>query len=128
MASYNFGVKLQELIDKLELMTGQLMANQMDAFSDSLSDVSVLLEMVFPQIIVAYSTEELKEVAEDAMYWSSQLARILEAIDNDDKFVRMDVLYNETRTNLIAFYNMIKDTGIVNWEVEDPLPIDELPE
>ena len=123
--TFRFGDKLQELIDLLEKMTGQLMMNQMDDYKDTIPELSKLMEMCFPKIIISYSDPLLKDVSEDAVYWSDQLGRIIDTLKLDDKFARMDVLYQETRANLIAYNNMIKETEIAEWTVEEP---EDMPE
>ena len=109
-----FGDKIKELIDLLEEMTGELMLNDMDGFQDHIAALSALLEICFPQIILSYSDPLLSEVAQDATYWSEQLGRLIDALNGKDKFVKIDVLYQETRANLIAYYEMIKDTPIAS--------------
>ena len=123
--TFRFGDKLHELIDLLEKMTGQLMMNQMDDYKDTIPELSKLMEMCFPKIIISYSDPLLKDVSEDAVYWSDQLGRIIETLKLDDKFARMDVLYQETRANLVAYYDMIKETEIAGWTVEEP---EDMPE
>ena len=112
-----FGDKLQELIELLEDMTGNMMLNAMDVYQEQIPDLSALLESCFPKIIISYSEPALSEVASDATYWSAQLGRLIEVLNKDDKFARVDVLYQETRTNLIAYLDMIKDTPIADWDV-----------
>ncbi len=115
---YRFADKLQELIDLLEKMTGQLMMNQMDDFKDTIPELSKLMEICFPAIISSYSNVQLKDVSEDARYWSDQLGRIIEALNMDDKFNRIDVLYHETRANLITYYDMIQSTTLPSEMIE----------
>lgn len=115
---YIFGDKIQELIDLLEKMTGQLMMNQMDDFKDTIPELSALMELCFPAIVSSYADESMKQVSGDALYWSDQLGRIIDTLNMDDKFTRIDVLYQETRANLIAYYNMIKGSRIAMQEVE----------
>ena len=115
-----FGDVLQELIDLLEKMTGQLMMNQMDDFKDEITELSRLMEMSFPAIISSYADEKLKDVSADAGYWSEQLGRIIDTLNMDDKFARIDVLYQETRANLIGYYEMIKDLPLADQMIEIP--------
>ncbi len=115
---YVFGDKIQELIDLLEEMTVQLMRNDVDGFDANIPELSSLLEICIPQIIITYSDPSLKELASDATYWSEQLGRIIEALNQKDKFVRMDALYQETRTNLLGFNKMIKGTYLADVLVE----------
>lgn len=116
---YVFGEKLQELINLLEKMTSQLMMNQMDDFKDTIPELSKLMELCFPAIISSYSDVRLKDVSADARYWSDQLGRIIDTLNMDDKFARIDVLYHETRENLITYYNMIQKTTIPSEMIED---------
>ncbi len=112
-----FGDKLQELADLLEEMTGYMMLNAMDDYQEKIPTLSALLETCFPKIIISYSEPALSEVASDATYWSEQLGRLVEVLNKDDKFARIDALYHESRTNLIAYLDMIKDTPIADWDV-----------
>lgn len=121
---YNFMEMLTELTDLIELMTIQLMKNQMDDHKDNIPKLSRLMEMCFPQIIVSYSDPLLSEVSGDAVYWSEQIGRIIDALSMDDKFIRIDVLYQETRTNLLAFMDMIKGTPLADAMVEEPETLD----
>ena len=112
-----FGDKLQELIGLLEEMTGELMMNDMEAYQDHIPALSGLLENCFPQIILSYSDPLLADVAQDATYWSGRLGRIIDALNGQDEFGRIDVLYQETRSNLLAYYEMIKDLPIASLTV-----------
>lgn len=115
---YRFGDKLQELIDLLEKMTGDLMMNHMDDFKDTIPELSKLMEICFPAIIASYSDVRLKDVSSDARYWSDQLARIIDALNMDDKFAKIDVLYHETRANLITYHDMIQVTTLPDEMIE----------
>lgn len=117
--SYKFIDKLTELADVLELMTVELMKNDMEDYQKNVSVLSKLLEVCFPQIIVSYSDPLLKEVSGDAVYWSEQLGRIVESLNQNDKFNKIDVLYQETRTNLIAYIDMIKDCPLAEMQVSE---------
>lgn len=116
---YKFIDLLDELIELLETMTTHLMKNEMDKYEENISGLSRLLKMCFPQIIISYSDPALRSVAEDATYWSGQLGRIIETISADDKFAKIDVLYQETRVNLISYREMIKDTAICEELIEE---------
>lgn len=103
--------KLIEDIDRtIELINYEaqcLMKNDMSAYNDSIQDFSLLLNEIFPKIIMSYSTPELKDYAEDATYWTEQLMRIVETLADTDRFKILDVLYYETRGNLINYRNLI---------------------
>lgn len=122
--TYKFIDKLTELTDLIETMTVELMSNKMDEFKDNIPKLSRLMEMCFPQIIVSYSDPLLSEVSGDAIYWSEQVGRIIEALNMDDKFIRIDVLYQETRTNLLSFMDMIKGTKLASAEISEPESLD----
>ena len=122
--TYIFIDKLTELTKLIETMTTELVSNQMDEFKDNIPKFTNLLEMCFPQIIISYSDPMLSEVASDAEYWSNQLGRIVEAMSLDDKFMRIDVLYQETHANLLAFIDMIKDTKLASAKISEPESLD----
>ncbi len=114
METYRFGDLIEKLILHLEDMAANLMLNHMNDYGMQIPELYRLIGLTFPTIVESYSGAELKAVADDALYWSSQLDRILGAIDGKDKFVKLDVLYQETRTNLIGYYEMIRNTKIAD--------------
>ena len=63
---------------------------------------------ILPQIVASYQQEKLAEVREDQQYWMNQLQRILDALESEDYFLQIDVLYNETLVNLELYASMIK--------------------
>lgn len=108
----SFKTAVSDLICILEKMVKYLLENEMSEYNDSIRDLSKLLSETIPVIISSYSRPELKEVASDAVYWSNQLAKIVEVMESKDRFKILDVLYYETRNNLISYKEMIQDLEI----------------
>lgn len=108
----DFFTELQILIDLLESMTSAMLTNLMSVYNRMLPELSDMLTYCMPLIISSYSRPELKEVAGDALYWSDQLGRIIDTLEEQDIFKIADVLYNETRENLIQYRRMIMDMEI----------------
>ena len=121
ISTYKYIDTLTNLADLLEKMTIELMKNQMDAYNSDVSSLSKLLMLCFPEIIISYSDPLLSDVAEDASYWSAQLERIVSTLNQSDKFNKIDVLYQETRTNLLSYIDMIKDTPLAIKEISETI-------
>lgn len=78
-----------------------------------LPDITKQLVEVFPMIIASYEKVEFTDQREDADYWLNQIERITEVIREKDVFSKIDVLYMETRENLIFYQNMVREMGIL---------------
>ena len=66
--------------------------------------VSIILENlsnVFPEIIKLYDEGKYNLASEDKEYWIAQMGRILEVLDGEDYFAKIDVLYHETCENML---------------------------
>lgn len=111
---------LIELTDIIETMTAELMKNGMENYSNCLPNFSKLMEMCFPQIVLSYFDPLLSEVSGDVEYWTNQFERILNILGEKDKFAIIDVLYHETRVNLLSFIEMIKDTPLAEVLLDEP--------
>lgn len=98
---------IKDLISLLDKITERLIENEYD-ITDYLPKMSELMIQVFPQIIRTYMLPEFSEVAEDAKYWSNQLANIMDAIQGKDVYKQLDVLYFETKENLELYVQMIE--------------------
>ncbi len=96
----------------LESMTGYLLTNQMVRYNDTMKELSDLVSLVFPTVIASYSKPELHDFLGDAMYWSSQLNKIVNVLGETDRFKIADVLYFETRENLKNYKTLIEERGI----------------
>lgn len=110
---YSFSENLKNLIGLLRLLTEYLLNNEMRQFNETMKELSELLSFVFPLIISSYAKPELKDVAGDVLYWSEQLGKIVCVLEEEDRFQIIDILYYETRENLINYQRLIEERGIV---------------
>lgn len=85
--------------DKIELI------NLLAALSDN-------LKKVFPGIVESYERKELAERKEEQEYWVGQLERITTALSGEDRFLAIDILYYETKANLLEYVQMIEEKGL----------------
>lgn len=90
-----------------------LMRDKEKLASHLMPEITGLLAEIIPAIVMSYELEELKHMQEDMEYWLNQLSRITEAIQGKDTFLKIDVLYFETRENLILYKDMIDEMGII---------------
>ncbi len=104
---------MDELIAKIEETVRNLLGYDMEGYASCAQDLSDMMMAVFPVIISTYADPRMSDVAEDAKYWPGQLERILKAFEDGDDFATADILYNETRANLIELKGMLKDKGII---------------
>ena len=104
---------MNELIDKIEVSVSQLLRYDTKGFGESAQDVVNTMMTILPAIINCYNDPRMSDVKEDALYWPGQLERIIKVLENDDSFEIADVLYNETRPNLIEFRNMLIERGLL---------------
>lgn len=103
---------LNALISLLQVLTLDLLKNQMKHYNGLMKELSDLIGRLFPIIITSYSRAELRDYAEDALYWSNQLKTIIEVLESKDHFKIADVLYYETRENLIIYKNLLEERRI----------------
>ena len=104
---------MDELIAKIEETVRNLMSYDMEEYASCAQELSDMMMAVFPVIISSYADPRMKDVAEDAKYWPGQLERILKAFEDGDDFATADILYNETRANLIELKGILNKKGIV---------------
>ena len=110
---YSFSENLKNLTGLLRLLTAYLLNNEMAQFNEAMKELSELIGVIFPIIISSYTKPKLQDVAGDALYWSEQLGKIVSVLEEEDRFKIIDVLYYETRENLINYERMITERGIV---------------
>lgn len=78
-----------------------------------LPDITKALSDVVPNIVETYQDPKMKDHEAEVEYWYEQLGRITEAIQGQDAFAKIDVLYMETRENLIYVIDLLKGKGIL---------------
>ncbi|MCR5651809.1 MAG: hypothetical protein K6F86_11590 [Lachnospiraceae bacterium] len=103
---------MNELIDKIEECISQLLRYDTNSFGEQAQYVVNLMITILPSIINCYSDPRMSDVREDAVYWPAQLERIIKALENDDSFEITDILYNETRINLMELRDTIVKRGL----------------
>lgn len=99
---------IQDLIHLLNTITIGVAEGDYRTYDQNLADFAQQMIITFPRIIDVYSLPEFSNIASDATYWSSQLERLLMVLQQRDQFQFVDVLYFETRQNLLLFCEMIE--------------------
>lgn len=93
----------QEIDTIIELinMLAEVIATGVTVSKEELiQTVGTSILQVFPEIVDSYESEELQAYREEIDYWSSQLDRLMNALQGDDLFCLYDVLVMETRESL----------------------------
>ncbi len=103
---------MNELIIKIEDVVNKVLAYDQKDYPAAAEDLISSLISGFTKIVTVYANPEMSEYAEDATYWPGQLERILSAFDTGDDFALVDILYNETRANLLELGNIMREKGL----------------
>ncbi|MBE5848660.1 MAG: hypothetical protein E7298_00650 [Lachnospiraceae bacterium] len=98
---------MDELIRKIEETIYCLLKYDMDKYPIVVQELVNMMVAVFPAIINIYSNPKMSDLRDDASYWPGQLERVVEAINGGDHFEVVDVLYSETRANLIELREVL---------------------
>ncbi len=104
---------MDELLLQIEETVSALMRYDMKEYASQAQKTVDDMMALLPAIINCYSDPKMSDVREDALYWPGQMERIINALENHDRFEAVDVLYNETYPNLIELRDMLKDRGII---------------
>lgn len=103
--------ELKQNINKIQnmivIITQLLMSGKTAEPIQLLPSLTQLFSETMPMMIRIYQEMGLESHLEEVEYWGSQLERITLAIEGDDYFRLIDVLYFETRENLEEFKKMI---------------------
>lgn len=105
--------ELKELIDIINIACQYLTSGKSANFGEMGKIVINGCLSLFPKIIVSYSDEKMSDIAEEATYWPAQIERIMNTLDGEDSFAMFDVLFNETRANLIYISEEYEKRGII---------------
>lgn len=100
---------IDELIALIEKYTRLLLSNESVEPLKVLVGLSDKINVVFPALIASYEREELKDYQEEQSYWISQLGRITDSLSGSDRFLAIDVLYQETRANLLEYQSRFRE-------------------
>lgn len=104
---------MDELIAKIEDVVKKLIMYDNQAYAEAAQALASDMIVVFPEIVKYYAYPEMIEYAGDAQYWPGQLERIIGALNAGDDLATADILYNETRANLIELKENLVKKGIV---------------
>ena len=104
---------MDELIKEIEDTVVALIRYDMEKYPDLAQEIANKMMVIFPAIIDCYNSPQMQDMREDAVYWPDQLKRVIEAFDRGDAFEVMDVLYNETRANLIELKEIYEQRGLL---------------
>ncbi len=104
---------MDELIKKIEETVPLILEYDQDGYEIAANDLANIMIRVFPEIILYYADPRMSDHSEDAAYWPSQLERILNAFDSGDDLATADILYNETRANLIELKGILMEKGMI---------------
>ena len=104
---------MDELIEGIESTVISLMQYDLKEYPRRAQELANKMMVIFPAIIDCYNDPLMQDKREDATYWPSQLERILSAFDRGDAFEVADVLYNETRPNLIELKDILTKRGLI---------------
>lgn len=100
------------LNDLLKRYAGLLTHNNLKGSNALIPKIVELLTKIIPSIVMSYDKKELNAYLDEREYWLQQLDRITQAIQGKDAFTKIDVLYFETRGNLLYYKEKIKQLGI----------------
>ncbi|MBO4266729.1 MAG: hypothetical protein J5910_06010 [Lachnospiraceae bacterium] len=104
---------MNELIEKIEQTVYELVQYKMNDYAVCAQELAEMLISELPGVINYYSDPRMQEFVEDAKYWPAQLERILNAFGDGDDLATIDILYNETRANLIELRDNLAKKGIL---------------
>ncbi|MCR5300878.1 MAG: hypothetical protein K6E49_00395 [Lachnospiraceae bacterium] len=104
---------MDELIEGIESTIISLMRYDLNEYPKQAQELANKMMVIFPAIIDCYNDPLMQDKREDAMYWPGQLERILAAFDRGDAFEVTDVLYNETRANLMELKAILTQRGLI---------------
>ena len=104
---------MDELINDIEETVAALIRYDVNRYTELAQGIANKMMILFPAIIDTYNDPRMQDLREDAVYWPEQLERIIKAFDKGDNFEVIDVLYNETRENLIELKNTLAQRGLI---------------
>lgn len=104
--------KCMALIYLLERFAGSVMCDAEEASKALIIEITGLLAEVYPAVMVLYDNPKMAERADEKVYWLNQLSRINEVLAGEDEMAKMDVLYFETRSNLLEIMDVAAEKGI----------------
>ena len=104
---------MEILISMIEDVVAKLLQYDTEGYARAAEELADSLVEGFSKIVTFYADPKMTDHFEDAKYWPGQLERIMNALSTGDDFATVDVLYNETRANLLELNGILKDRGIL---------------
>ena len=104
---------MDEIITKIEDVVNKLIKYDNEGYAVAAAELANEMIEKLPGIITYYADPRMREHFEDAKYWPGQLERILNALNAGDDIATFDVLFNETRANLLELKGILEEKGIL---------------
>lgn len=68
---------------------------------------------IFPNIIRSYAEDSLLEYSSDVTYWTGLLNKIIQALQNIDRYKIIDVLYFEVKPSVMEYKALLEKMELV---------------
>ncbi len=104
---------MDDLINRIEDVVIKLFQYDQNAYAIAAEDLVNQMIAGLPTIVLYYTDPRMTEHAGDATYWPAQIERIIKALGEGDDIATADVLYNETRANLIELRDILTEKGMI---------------
>lgn len=104
---------MEKMIIMIEETVSALFRYDMKQYATLAQELVNMMLTLFPAVIKCYNDPRMADLSGDATYWPGQLQRIIDSLGSGDYFEVTDVLYNETRPNLIELTNHLKNRGML---------------
>lgn len=106
--------RLDNLIHKLEQFTELIWKSDFKGFIDNSNELLSILFQDIPIIISLYSNDSMSDLSDDALYWPTQVEKIVKLINNKNDFLAIaDSLYFELRANIIELKKILLEREII---------------
>ncbi len=104
---------MDEIITKIEDVVNKLIQYDNEGYAVAAAELANEMIEKLPGIVTYYADPKMSDHFEDAKYWPGQLERVINALNDGDDIATFDVLYNETRANLVELQGILKEKGII---------------
>lgn len=84
-----------------------IMLGKYDHANELMSALTASFSKIIPQILISYKDIEALQ-NDDGSVWKLQLGRILEALETDDDFKKLDILMYETKQLLVEYLSYLE--------------------
>ncbi len=104
---------MDEMIKKIDDVVEKLLKYDHIAYMNAARELINDMIAFFPTVISYYADPRMSNHIEEAGYWPKQLERIIAAVNEGDDLSTADILYNETRANLMELQSILCEKGIL---------------